>query len=602
MKTITKLLLSATFLITGIGGANTAKAATSEADLSKFDSWNGTNISFSWTATYGNQYAPNLTDIGLPKGDLRGWEKLVIVVDELKNCDFFRVLVYNGDDPDHSNTFKVKSTGENVFTLKGNVDYLDKVTKIVLSGSNWEDSKNSTWSTTPASFKVSSVYMEKPDVVYIEASKMYEAPAGTTDVKDLEGTNTTWASTVTYPKEFAVQGQCFGNGDGSNESTHVNIDGYDWICFEVTSASPNTENYSAGLRIWIWDGSNVVTLYAKPIADYTTNKWTEASRITGTGTYVAKVSGYKYLKGVKANNDWGAPSSVVSMAYMCKGDVPVEYKDTGKYMLIGEAVGPGSLEDALADAKATSYDATGVINSGITLTPTNPNALFVAEEGVLSNTSNVIVNGHCANLVLTDGYPFKAPADFTATTASYTTTINTAAGAGTLCLPFDAEIPDGVTAWSLHYTGGDEATATQQQSISANKPVLLNGSGEVTFTGYKAAVSADAYNANGALIGVFEKTTINGDNLVLQMKDGETEPMFYQVETTFDIDPFRAYLKVEDAILSGNRLGIVYSGTVNGIQTIEQEAADSDIYDLQGRRVAKPNKGLYIIGGKKVIK
>ena len=40
-----------------------------------------------------------------------------------------------------------------------------------------------------------------------------------------------------------------------------------------------------------------------------------------------------------------------------------------------------------------------------------------------------------------------------------------------------------------------------------------------------------------------------------------------------------------------------------GVQTLEAQeaAADDAIYDLSGRRVAKPGKGLYIVGGRKVV-
>ena len=54
-------------------------------------------------------------------------------------------------------------------TLSGNVDFLNNVTRICLSGSNYEDSKQGTWGETPASFKVKEVYLERPDIVYIEA-------------------------------------------------------------------------------------------------------------------------------------------------------------------------------------------------------------------------------------------------------------------------------------------------------------------------------------------------------------------------------------------------------------------------------------------------
>ena len=134
MRKFTKLMLTLTLCVFGLGVANAERVY---ADLSKYgDKWDGTDVTFSWTAPWGNQLGPNLNEIGLPSGDLRTWQKLVVVVDELNNCDFFRVLVYSGDDTGHNNTLIVNNTGTNEFTLSGNVDFLDKVTRICLSGSN----------------------------------------------------------------------------------------------------------------------------------------------------------------------------------------------------------------------------------------------------------------------------------------------------------------------------------------------------------------------------------------------------------------------------------------------------------------------------------
>jgi hypothetical protein len=33
----------------------------------------------------------------------------------------------------------------------------------------------------------------------------------------------------------------------------------------------------------------------------------------------------------------------------------------------------------------------------------------------------------------------------------------------------------------------------------------------------------------------------------------------------------------------------------------EKRTVNSDIYDLQGRRIAQPTKGLYIVNGRKVV-
>jgi hypothetical protein len=63
----------------------------------------------------------------------------------------------------------------------------------------------------------------------------------------------------------------------------------------------------------------------------------------------------------------------------------------------------------------------------------------------------------------------------------------------------------------------------------------------------------------------------------------------------------KAYLKVPTG--AGTRLSIVFGDEdTTGIQTVEKTVNDNVVYDLQGRRVAAPQKGLYIVNGKKVIK
>lgn len=64
----------------------------------------------------------------------------------------------------------------------------------------------------------------------------------------------------------------------------------------------------------------------------------------------------------------------------------------------------------------------------------------------------------------------------------------------------------------------------------------------------------------------------------------------------------KAYLSTDyDVTPTGSReLKIVVDGETTGIKAIET-AADKNVYDLQGRKVAAPTKGLYIINGKKMI-
>ena len=300
-----------------------------------------------------------------------------------------------------------------------------------------------------------------------------------------------------------------------------------------------------------------------------------------------------HINAIKGENSW--TDAFVTSLKLYKASVSSPYN----YVLSGSGVLAPSVEAALADASATAIDATG-ITKATALTTANPNCLIVANEGMVTNAQNVIVDGTCANLVLTDGHPFKAPADFTATAAQYTTTINTAAQAGTLCLPFAATLPTDVKAYTLAYTSGDAATATEvETTIEANTPVLLNGSGEATFTG-SGNVVASATNTNGALTGVFEAGYVPAKSYVLQ-KQGDNVG-FYKVsaDNTMTIKPFRAYLT---ATSEARSLRIIYAdNTTTAITaTAATPAGSSVVYDLQGRRVSQPLKGIYVKDGKKFI-
>lgn len=340
-----------------------------------------------------------------------------------------------------------------------------------------------------------------------------------------------------------------------------------------------------GLRLFYnWDGTEIGKLTAN-ITDFPTS----------SGTYEFDIEAFKkannidffHLFCIKASK-WNTTANI--------SDVNVV-----EYTNVISGSGIDRTKNYLSNPYITSIDATGLTNtSAIELTSANPNCLFVAKSGKLSNANNVIVSGTCANLVLSDGHPFKAPANFTATAASYSTTINDEAKAGTLCLPFAATIPEGVEAYTLTYTSGATVTAAKiDGTIPANTPVLLNGEGDVTFTG-AGAVSATATNAGGALTGVFEETAVPENSFVLQ--NGGSGLGFYKV-TTSDIkaNPFRAYLTAQ---AEARCLNIVFADeeeNVTGIKAIETASADKKIFNLNGQRMNKLNKGLNIIGGKKVM-
>ena len=190
------------------------------------------------------------------------------------------------------------------------------------------------------------------------------------------------------------------------------------------------------------------------------------------------------------------------------------------------------------------------------------------------------------------------------------------AGATTLVLPFNASLPDGVKAYELSYTSGDAATATEVNTISADKPVLINAeAGEYLFVssfawdanidfsthGSANASSTGYVTSNEALTGVYNTSMpfsyVPEGAYVLQ--NGEEGLAFYQVtaEDPIKITSFRAYLTASTPARS---LKIVFDDETTGISEVSV-VKDKNYFNLGGQRVSKPAKGLYIMNGKKVM-
>ena len=145
-----------------------------------------------------------------------------------------------------------------------------------------------------------------------------------------------------------------------------------------------------------------------------------------------------------------------------------------------------------------------------------------------------------------------------------------------------------------------DVVLTQIESgiVPAGEGVILSGAAGT----YKATVLATA-------------DKVEGNELKGVTKD--TEVVYQQSQTMFNyilqggkfkkatgdkLKAGRAYLhtQYDVATSSARELKIVVVGEATGIKAIET-AADQNIYDLQGRKVAAPQKGLYIINGKKMI-
>lgn len=580
-----------------MGGANSYATRKLNVDLSAMAAsageamWDKDTKTFSWKAKWSNSIAlPGLT------GNLCAYSAISFDT-SAHTCDHFRIIVYLNNGVQKTWSGNVGTTSVTFASLGLKQEDLTSVSSINISGA--ADGEPSAGS--PLSIYVTSISLEGPDDCPIIASTIYKKPEGSTSkLEDLTGNYPSWQKwpdTFHYFETIAGNTVFCGNGDGSSESYHVDLGGADYICFDVIEVTSG----GAPLRVWLWDGtSSVKTIFAYPIADYAGADYSSSTSVSSVGTYVAEVTGYNDLKGIKTA---GASGSIkISLAYTCSG-APIAYVPTRAYKLYGESTGDASLTAALADADACYYDATSVIGTGVDLTSVaNKNALFKANADALANTNNVIVGSTCANLVLTDGnYPFKAPEAFTATNAKFTKTVSDA-GYATMMIPFGATLPTGVEAFDLTAVNGETITSTSVDAITANKPVMIKAAAaayEFTATDASIAATGDGIVANGLLNGTYATTTAaaGAANYVLQ-KNGDDVNFYLVTGTDATVKPFRAYLMASGVEARALNLDL---GETTGIETVKKADVTTAVYSLNGQRVAAPQKGLYIVNGKKVI-
>ena len=182
----------------------------------------------------------------------------------------------------------------------------------------------------------------------------------------------------------------------------------------------------------------------------------------------------------------------------------------------------------------------------------------------------------------------------------------TAAGAATLVLPYEAEIPENVRAYTLEYTSGDKAVATElKEVIPANTPVLINAEqGKYTFTATATLTKKADAPAAGCLHGAWEAVEVPVGSYVLQNQSGAVG--FYRVEEEgLSIKPNQAYLTAS-AARGAKLLNIEFGGEATAIDGVEAAAEKkaTGVFTIDGKKAdaSRLVKGqVYVTNGKTFI-
>lgn len=180
--------------------------------------------------------------------------------------------------------------------------------------------------------------------------------------------------------------------------------------------------------------------------------------------------------------------------------------------------------------------------------------------------------------------------------------------------PVALNIADGMTVYSVDVQDSDKAvkSSISGNEIPANTPVLLQFDSNVDRPAnglvylepnYSDTATLAAEASNNALSGsIYAQTKQQGMSYFTTQRDAQTDSVQFYSITEEAIPGFAATITVESANVPQNGYFEITESTT-GINTVETPDSNTinNVYDLQGRRVRTPGKGIYIIDGRKVF-
>lgn len=327
---------------------------------------------------------------------------------------------------------------------------------------------------------------------------------------------------------------------------------------------------------------------------------------------------------VSASSVVAVPEPALSPVMLDKSAVA---KEAGKHFIkVVNAdvagVDADAFEGVKTDDELTYVDLTKTGIKGITVDRSTdafknvPEKAFIylpAGNKVKTGTKNVIIGSVCEDMEMADDAPyFEMAQDFTARNVKQNRDYSDFVGKNcTVYLPFAIDEETAASLGTFYELKGYDGTTVSMESVTetkANTPYMFKPKAADTKVAAKmvtveATPAAAPVAGNMKFVGTYEQKDIVSNTSTQYycfMADGAEAGKFVRVVTTpVTMNPYRAYMVVEGA--DARELDLVIDGVSTGIKNMKVGTDDNVYYDLQGRRVLYPTKGLYIVNGRKVI-
>lgn len=162
-----------------------------------------------------------------------------------------------------------------------------------------------------------------------------------------------------------------------------------------------------------------------------------------------------------------------------------------------------------------------------------------------------------------------------------------------------------IKAYTISSTDGQKLTLTNKNKIAKGEPVLLYSATESDSQTIPAIAESEATadDANKLVAGTGAAITWTDTDKFYILYTGGENPGFYAANNSV-VAVGKAYLDLSGLPTSARSFSFDLSdGEATGIAEIEamKNVGNEKFYNLSGQRVAQPTKGLYIVGGRKVM-
>lgn len=174
------------------------------------------------------------------------------------------------------------------------------------------------------------------------------------------------------------------------------------------------------------------------------------------------------------------------------------------------------------------------------------------------------------------------------------------AGMGTFCAPSAYKAPEGLSVYTAA-EADNVVTLTKVEDgvIPAGQGVVLSGEAGATYTMEPATTDKTGLEGN-ALKAAVSATTINNENTYVLICNNDNKGQFALLEKGETIPAGKAYLELGSNEAGANYLSLAFGNetAIKAIDAAKKTVGDNAYYNLQGKKIERPQHGAYIHNGK----